>query len=178
MYDIMKGMSTPENDVVDSIVREWSSVRSDIDATPLEVFSRIKRISKQLDLLRRQCFAKAGLEPSEFDVLSAIRRSGDPLGLTPKQLLASNLVSSGTMTNRIDRLARRGLVTREHDPADGRSILVRITPLGTEMVDEAITLLLTEEQALLGGVDTSDVEALSRGLRILAIHMGQTETEQ
>ncbi|MDJ1370834.1 MarR family winged helix-turn-helix transcriptional regulator [Gulosibacter molinativorax] len=170
-------MSTPENDVVDAIVREWSTVRSDIDATPLAVFSRIKRISKQLDLLRRQCFAKAGLEPSEFDVLSALRRSDDPLGLTPKQLLASNLVSSGTMTNRIDRLVRRGLVTREHDPTDGRSILVRITPLGIELVDEAITLLLREEEALLGGVDSDDVEALARGLRILALHMGESEIE-
>ncbi|KAB1643237.1 MarR family winged helix-turn-helix transcriptional regulator [Gulosibacter chungangensis] len=171
-------MSTPENDVVDSIVRGWSSVRSDIDATPLEVFSRVKRISKQLDLLRRACFAKAGLEPSEFDVLSALRRSDAPLGLTPKQLLASNLVSSGTMTNRIDRLVRRGLVTREHDPADGRSILVQITAQGTEMVDEAITLLLNEEEALLGGLDPDDVQALSRGLRVLALHMGQTEMEQ
>lgn len=171
----MKGMATRDKDAVDSIVHEWSTVRSDIDATPLEVFSRIKRIAKQLDLLRRQCFAEAGLEPSEFDVLSALRRSGDPLGLTPKQLLASNLVSSGTMTNRIDRLVRRGLVTRENDPADGRSILVRITPLGTELVDQALTLLLTEEESLLSGVAEADTEALSRGLRVLAIHMGQTE---
>ncbi|MGO1545140.1 MAG: MarR family winged helix-turn-helix transcriptional regulator [Gulosibacter sp.] len=171
-------MSTPENDAVDAIVREWSTVRSDLDATPLEVFSRIKRIAKQLDLLRRQSFAQAGLEPSEFDVLSALRRSGEPFALTPKQLLASNLVSSGTMTNRIDRLVRRGLVTREDDPADGRSILVRITALGSEIVDKAIDILLLEEEALLAGVDRDDVDALSRGLRVLAIHMGESETER
>ncbi|SJM50017.1 MarR family winged helix-turn-helix transcriptional regulator [Gulosibacter sp. 10] len=170
-------MSTPENDAVDAIVREWSTVRSDLDATPLEIFSRVKRIAKQLDQMRRRAFAQAGLEPSEFDVLSALRRSGEPFALTPKQLLATNLVSSGTMTNRIDRLVRRGLVTRRNDPADGRSILVRMTPHGIALVDEAIDLLLADEERLLADLPSEDVAALSRGLRTLAIHMGATDSE-
>ena len=163
---------TPKHDVVDVIVREWSTVRADLDPAPLEVFSRVKRIAKQLDDLRKDAFADAGLEPWEFDVLSALRRAGGPHALTPKQLLATNLVSSGTMTNRIDRLAARGLVVRQDDPADGRSGLVVITDEGIERVDEAITRLIAEEEALLAGVDPDEADALARGLRALSLRMG------
>ena len=161
-----------KHDIVDSIVREWSSVRADLDPAPLEVFSRVKRIAKQLDALRKRVFADAGLEPWEFDVLSALRRAGAPYALTPKQLLATNLVSSGTMTNRIDRLAHRGLVVRQDDPADGRSVLVVISPEGIDRVDEAISRLIDEEGELLAGVAPAESDALARGLRALSIRMG------
>ena len=163
---------TSKHDVVDSIVREWATVRADLDPTPLEVFSRVKRIAKQLDDLRKRVFADAGVEPWEFDVLSALRRAGAPHALTPKQLLATNLVSSGTMTNRIDRLADRGLVVRQDDPDDGRSVLVVITAEGIARVDEAISSLIAEEQELLAGIPTDEGDALARGLRALSLRMG------
>jgi DNA-binding MarR family transcriptional regulator len=121
--------------------------------------------------VRKRAFAEVGLELSEFDVLSALRRSGEPYALTPKQLLASNLVSSGTMTYRIDRLVESGLVVREDDPADGRSVLVRMTPEGRQRVDAAIKGLLEREVVLLADVTDEEFRVLERGLRELSLAM-------
>ena len=117
-------------DEVDRIVGDWERERPDLDFAPLQVLSRVARLSKHLDRARRQAFARSELEASEFDVLSALRRAGTPYRLSPKQLLQQTLVSSGTMTNRIDRLVERGLVTRQTDPNDGRGILVEMSPAG------------------------------------------------
>ena len=175
----MDSMSVePGQDAVDQIVQEWTTVRADLDVSALEVFSRIKRIARQLDSVRREAFSAAHLELWEFDVLSALRRAGEPHALTPKQLMATNLVSSGTMTNRIDRLAARGLVRRGDDPADGRSVLVHMTGDGSERVDEAITRLIRAEDDLLSSLDHADTLALSQGLRALSLRMGVTSDEE
>lgn len=170
-------MDSHETDAVDSIVADWTRVRGDLDFSPLSVFSRVKRISRQLDVVRKRAFAAAGLELSEFDVLSALRRAGAPYALTPKQLLASNLVSSGTMTYRIDRLVERGLVVREDDPADGRSVLVRMTNDGGHRVDAAIQGLLEIERALLADVSEDEFDVLARGLRQLSLAMAAEEAK-
>ncbi|MFD2758252.1 MarR family winged helix-turn-helix transcriptional regulator [Gulosibacter faecalis] len=164
-------MHPHETDAVDTIVDEWTRARPDLDFSPLSVFSRVKRISRQLEVVRKRAFAEVGLELSEFDVLSALRRSGEPYALTPKQLLASNLVSSGTMTYRIDRLVESGLVVREDDPADGRSVLVRMTPEGRQRVDAAIKGLLEREVVLLADVTDEEFRVLERGLRELSLAM-------
>ena len=132
-------------DEVDRIVGDWERERPDLDFAPLQVLSRVARLSKHLDRARRQAFARSELEASEFDVLSALRRAGSPYRLSPKQLLQQTLVSSGTMTNRIDRLVERGLVTRQTDPNDGRGILVEMSPAGLTRVDAAITRLVDAE---------------------------------
>ncbi|PPF46895.1 MarR family transcriptional regulator [Pseudoclavibacter sp. AY1F1] len=158
-------------DTVDTIVRDWSRERPDLDVDPLRIFSRVKRIAKQLDALRKAAFAETGLELWEFDVLSALRRAGSPHRLSPKHLLASNLVSSGTMTNRIDRLVGRGLVTREVDPNDGRGILVTMTPNGRDLVDEALTRLVAAERELLAELDIETRDDLATALRTLSLRM-------
>src|SRR5579875_3015977 len=107
-------------DEVDRLVAAWRRERADLDVTPLEVLSRVTRLARHLDRARRTAFAEHGLEPWEFDVLSALRRAGAPYQLSPGQLLTQTLVTSGTMTNRIDRLAKRGLVERLPDPSDRR----------------------------------------------------------
>lgn len=160
-------------DAVDDIVREWRAVRGDLDFSPLSVFSRIKRIARQLEVVRKRAFAQVDLELPEFDVLSALRRAGEPYALTPKQLLASNLVSSGTMTYRIDRLEQRGLVVREDDPADGRSVIVRMTALGRERVDAAIQGLLDQERRLLPSLSADEFAVLEAGLRQLSLAMAE-----
>jgi DNA-binding MarR family transcriptional regulator len=111
----------PANDEVDRIVGAWQRERPDLDFTPLQVLSRVARLSRHLDRARRTAFAASDLESWEFDVLSALRRAGAPYQLSPKSLLQQTLVSSGTMTNRIDRLVQRGLVERRTDPNDARS---------------------------------------------------------
>ena len=96
----------------------------------MEVLSRISRLAQHLDRRRAGAFSAHGLESWEFDVLAALRRSGPPYRLTPGQLVRETGVTSGTMTNRVDRLAARGLVSREEHPADGRGVLVRLTDRG------------------------------------------------
>ncbi|WP_147916255.1 MarR family winged helix-turn-helix transcriptional regulator [Ruania zhangjianzhongii] len=154
-------------DEVDRIVQAWQRERPDLDVTPLRVFSRIGRLSRHLDLARRAAFAQHGLEVWEFDVLSALRRAGEPYQLTPGRLLTQTLVSSGTMTNRIDRLVAHGLVVRAPAPEDRRVVLVRLTDAGRAVVDAAMEDLLRRESRLLAGIDGTQSEELSAILRQL-----------
>lgn len=164
-------MHEVRTDTVDSIVDQWSATRPDLDFAPLAVFSRISRIDKHLDALRRRAFNDAGLDLAEFDVLSALRRAGEPFALSPTQLLATNLVSSGTMTNRINRLVSRGLVEREADPSDRRSVRVRITPDGKSRVDAAIRALVELEQRVLEDIPESTLTTLADTLRTLTLRL-------
>src|SRR5487761_620635 len=93
-------------DEVDELVDAWRAQRPDLDVEPMQVLSRISRLARHLDIARRGAFADHGLEAWEFDVLSALRRQGPPFQLTPGALLRATLVTSGTMTNRVDRLRR------------------------------------------------------------------------
>ena len=156
-------------DEVDRIVAAWSRERPDLDVAPLAVLSRVSRLARHLDLARREAFAGHGLEPWEFDVLAALRRAGRPYALSPGQLLTQTLVSSGTMTNRIDRLAGRGLVERGPAPRDRRGVLVRLTAGGRDRVDAALTGLLERERALLAGLDRDESQLLSDLLRRLVM---------
>lgn len=170
----MEGMSNVRTDTVDGIVEQWSAQRPDLDFTPLAVFSRISRISKQLDALRRRAFAAAGLDLAEFDVLAALRRAGEPFALSPTQLLTTNQVTSGTMTNRINRLVGRGLVVREADTTDRRSVRVQITAEGKRRVDAAIRALVDTEDEVLRDLPSSERDALVTALRSLTLRLSDT----
>jgi len=159
----------PSNDEVDRIVDAWVRERPDLDFAPLQVLSRVARLARHLDRARRAAFAASELESWEFDVLSALRRAGSPYTLSPKALLQQTLVSSGTMTNRIDRLVDRELVERRADPGDGRGILVVMTTLGRERVDTAIGELVTGEAELLDALSIGDQEKLAGLLRKLSL---------
>jgi DNA-binding MarR family transcriptional regulator len=162
-------MSEPGADEVDRIVEAWARERPDLDFAPLQVLSRVARLAKHLDRARRTAFTASGLEPWEFDVLAALRRAGGDLGLSPKALLQQTLVSSGTMTNRVDRLVDRGLVERRTDPHDGRGVLVVMTRRGSEAVDDAITELMALETDLLARLSKADQERLGTLLRKLSV---------
>lgn len=159
----------PAHDEVDRIVDAWRRERPDLDFAPLEVLSRVGRLAKHLDRARRSAFSQSELESWEFDVLSALRRAGTPYELSPKALLQQTLVSSGTMTNRIDRLVERGLVTRRTAPNDGRGVLVGMTEHGLTRVDTAITRLLRAEAELLSTLSTVERERLAGLLRTLSL---------
>ena len=154
-------------DEVDRIVAAWRRERPDLDVSPLEVLSRVTRLARHLDLARRAAFAEQGLEPWEFDVLSALRRAGRPYQLTPGQLVTQTLVTSGTMTNRVDRLADRQCVERHPDPSDRRGVLVRLTDAGRDLVDAAMADLLARERDLLAGLSTQEAASLAELLRTL-----------
>jgi DNA-binding MarR family transcriptional regulator len=155
------------HDEVDGLVVAWRAQRPDLDVEPMQVLSRISRLARHLDIARRGAFADHGLESWEFDVLSALRRQGPPFQLTPGALLRATLVTSGTMTNRIDRLAAAGLVRREPDPRDKRGVLVTLTRRGQESVDAALADLLRRERVLLAGLNVVDRRRLADLMRIL-----------
>lgn len=166
----------PEHDEVDRIVEAWSRERPDLDFEPLQVLSRVGRLARHLDRARRSAFAASDLESWEFDVLSALRRAGEPYQLSPKALLQQTLVSSGTMTNRIDRLVARGLVERHTAPHDGRGVLVVMTAAGESRVDTAISRLLVAETELLVHLSASDRSRLAGLLRKLSLDFDGPES--
>jgi DNA-binding MarR family transcriptional regulator len=163
-------------DEVDGLVEAWARERSDLDLGPVEVFSRISRLSRHLDLARRDAFTAHGIESWEFDVLAALRRAGAPYELSPGRLRRETLVTSGTMTNRVDRLASRGFVERLPDPHDRRGVLVRLTAEGKSTVDGAFGALLGAEAALLEGLAPRDRATLARLLRTLLAPFSPSDT--
>ncbi|MEU0565100.1 MarR family transcriptional regulator [Nonomuraea sp. NPDC005983] len=160
-------MTEDPQDEVDRLIAAWRSERPDLDVEPLQVLSRVSRLAKHLDRARRASFAEHNLEPWEFDVLTALRRAGRPYELSPGALLKATLVTSGTMTNRIDRLAQAGLVRRRPDPEDRRGVLVSLTDTGLARVDAAFADLLRREHALLASLGPTDQRTLSSLLRTL-----------
>lgn len=152
-------------DEVDRLVDAWARERPDLDVEPLQVLSRVTRLARHLDRARRAAFAEHDLEASEFDVLAALRRAGEPYVLSPGQLLAQTLVTSGTMTNRIDRLEGKRLVAREPDPGDRRGVHVRLTEHGRARVDAAIADLLARERELLAALSARQRATLAALLR-------------
>jgi DNA-binding MarR family transcriptional regulator len=156
-----------ERDEVDELVGAWHRERDDLDLAPVEVFSRIGRLARLLDKARREAFTAHAIETWEFDVLAALRRAGDPYQLTPGALLKQTMVTSGTMTNRVDRLAHRGLVERSPDPSDRRGVLVRLTASGKGTVDGAFESLLESERELLSGLAPQDRQQLAALLKQL-----------
>jgi DNA-binding MarR family transcriptional regulator len=168
------GNATPQEragwratDGVDELVAAWQAERPDLDVRPMQVLSRISRLAKHLDRERRAAFAGHGLEPWEFDVLAALRRQGSPYELSPGALLRATLVTSGTMTNRIDRLEQANLVRRRPDPDDKRGVLVTLTVAGQSRVDAALAGLLQAEQALLANLPEASRQSLANLLRTL-----------
>ena len=157
-----------EPDEVDAIVAAWQRERPDVDVSAMQVLSRVSRLARHLDRARKQAFAAHDLETWEFDVLAALRRTGPPHDLSPGRLVAVTLVTSGTMTNRVDRLAARGLVERRPDPNDRRGVLVRLTAAGRRTVDAALDELLAHEREILGALAPAEATRLADALRTLA----------
>ena len=156
-------------DEVDRLITAWKRERPDLDLSPFAVLSRISRISRNLDIARRDAFAD--LETWGFDVLAALRRAGDPYQLSPGALMQETLVTSGTMTHRLDHLEELKLITRQPDPADGRGSLVTLTASGMRAVDKALEGLLKHERELLTGLTREERNALAELLSTLAAHL-------
>ncbi len=158
-----------ERDEVDELVEAWHRERADLDLAPVEVFSRISRLARLLDKARREAFSAHRVESWEFDVLAALRRAGRPYQLTPGALVRQTMVTSGTMTNRVDRLAQRGLVERSPDPRDRRGVLVGLTAPGKRTVDGAFETLLAAERGLLADLSDGDRGSLAALLKRLML---------
>lgn len=156
-------------DEVDGIVAAWCRERPDLDVEPLEILSRISRLADVLDDRRAAAFVEHGLQAHEFDVLAALRRSGEPFEMTAGELGAATYVTSGTMTSRLDRLVARRLVIRRSDENDGRLVRVRLTAAGRRRVDGALAALLDSERELVGRLTPAKRERLAGMLRELLV---------
>lgn len=156
-------------DDVDRIIEAWSREAPDADLQPLEVLSRVTRLARHLDFVRKEVFASHDLDNWEFDVLASLRRSGAPYELSPGQLIQQTLSTSGTMTNRIDRLVARDLVERLPDPNDRRGVRVRLTPQGATVARKALGDLLAAERQMLSVVSEEECHAAADVLRNILI---------
>src|SRR5215472_3219984 len=158
-----------QQDALDRIVSEWHRVRPDLDPSPLAVLGRLQRLA---GLVRRRVDALLkpyGLAWELLDVLGALRRAGPPFQRTPTALYRACMLSSGAMTNRIDRLEAAGLVRRVPDPDDRRGTLVGLTARGLEAVDEAIAAVWATQAQLVADLTEAEQEQLSTLLRTLLL---------
>ena len=145
-----------ELDHVGRLMEQWHVERPDLDISPLGVIGRLHRLADALHEQLRPVFAEAGLSDGEFDVLASLRRAGTPYELTPGELSASTMVTSGAVTKRIDRLEKAGLVTRTVCADDARSRRIKLTTTGFELVDRLIGVHVANEHRLLS--DLSELE--------------------
>jgi DNA-binding MarR family transcriptional regulator len=159
------------SDYLDGILAQWAAERPDLDISPMGVIGRISRLSRVLESNINQVFASYNLSRGGFDVLAALRRSGAPFRLSPTELYNSLLISSGAMTNRVDRLEERKLVVRVPDPSDRRGVLVALTTKGRRLVDTVIAAHLENEQELLKHLNGLERQELAQLLRKLLVNL-------
>lgn len=164
-------------DAVDAIVRQWARERPDLDVSPMEVIGRVSRLSRLIDRRLVANFATHGIEPWMYDVLATLRRVGEPFELGPTNLLAHSMITSGAMTNRIDRLVERALVERHHDEEDRRRVTIRLTTAGRDLVDRIAADHYEFEDRLLAALDDEARRTLAGLLRTLLSDLGDVAPE-
>jgi DNA-binding MarR family transcriptional regulator len=158
-------------DSVDRIVQQWRTVRSDLDVSPIEVIGRVSRLSRLVDRRLAVNFARHGIEAWMYDVLATLRRSGEPYELTAGNLVRQTMVTTGAITNRIDRLEARGFVERARAD-DRRKVIVRLTSAGLDRVEEAVQGHLDVERALLSALSPRQQRELASLLRKTLTSLG------
>lgn len=149
-------------DHVTDILKQWGSERPDLDVTPMGVIGRLKRLHDHLTRGLDTVYAAHGLNAASFDVLATLRRSGAPFNLSPGDLMERTMVTSGTMTNRIDRLEQAGLVKRHRNPTDGRGMVVALTDAGFKLIDRAINDHVANQHRLTEALSPADQKALDQ----------------
>lgn len=159
------------SDPVDEILAQWQRERPDLDAAPMGIVGRLARLSKHWERAVQATFSDYELRPGEFDVLATLRRSGAPYQLSPTALFNSMMVSSGTMTHRLDRLEQAGLVKRGPDPSDRRGTIIHLTEKGFERVEAAVESHIDTMNQLLSALELSEREALAMLLRKLLLSL-------
>lgn len=158
-------------DAVDRVLVQWARERPDLDTSPMGVVGRISRVARLADAALRQNFASTDLDPPSFDVLATLRRAGAPFELTPGELVRMSMVTSGAVSQRLDRLEERGLVTRRRSPADARGVLVRLSEAGRRAVEDVLPSHLATEEKLLAPLTGAEQAQLADLLRrLLAAH--------
>ena len=152
-------------DDIDNIIAQWAAQRPDLNTDPMALIGRLGRLRSRLADEMAKTFAKHGLTSASFDVLATLLRSGPPHALTPNQLLDTMMITSGTMTNRIDQLVRAGLVKRVPNPDDKRSVSVALTDKGRAVIDRAVTDHVATQERIVSVIDPDEQAQLNALLK-------------
>lgn len=158
-------------DHVDEVLHQWRREHPELDVSPMGVIGRISRVSATLDRRIATVMAEHDLQPGEFDLLATLRRSGPPYQLTVGGLLESVMVTSGAVTNRLNRLVEKGLVSRDVDPENRRSVIVALTDTGLRRVEAALIDHVENERTCLQALDADQQAALTDLLRMLLLDL-------
>lgn len=166
---------TAERDAVDRLLEEWATERPDLDSSPVAVIGRVSRLARLLERRLGENFAAHGIEPWMYDVMATLRRIGPPHELCAGDLVGRTMVTTGAVTNRVDRLVERGYLEREPDPTDRRKVVVRLTPAGIAKVDEVAGPHLALEDELLAPLSPRARTDLADVLRTVLLHLGDQD---
>ena len=169
----MPGMAPAQRDAVDRITAQWRTARPDLDVSPIEVIGRVSRLSRLIDRRLADNFARHGLENWMYDVLATLRRSGPPYELMAGELVGQTMVTTGAITNRIDRLEQRGFVERD-SAQDRRKVIVRLTAQGLQIVDQVVVDHLAAEREIVAMLSERQRRELARMLRAALIGLGDS----
>ncbi|MFI5607873.1 MarR family winged helix-turn-helix transcriptional regulator [Amycolatopsis sp. NPDC051903] len=159
-------------DHVDTVLAQWAEQRPDLDVSPMAVLGRLKRVSRLVDSELSRTFARHGLDAPSYDVLATLRRNDPPHHLTPTELMRSAMVTSGAVTQRLDRLEDRGLITRSRSVTDGRGIVVSLTDDGRALIDRVLPDHFATGRRVLDALDPLERSALADALRTLLESFG------
>lgn len=152
-------------DHVDKVLAQWRQERPDLDTGPMGIMGRLKRLQNALAAGLEVEFAAHGLNAASFDVLATLRRAGPPYALSPSALIDWTMVTSGTMTNRLDRLEGAGLIARRRNPDDGRGQVVALTDKGLALIDRAVAAHVANQHRLIAGLPPETRDQLDAALR-------------
>jgi len=152
-------------DGIDLVIEQWAEEKPDLDCSGMALFGRIMRLTAHCGNKILQCHKSYGLKPGEFDVLATLLRSGNNYCLTPSQLISTMMLTSGAMTNRLDKLEIKGLITRIHSKQDRRSVSIALTELGKKLIDKVIKDHVKIQNSLISSLSESEKPALNTLLK-------------
>lgn len=158
-----------QSDQVDQIISQWALQRPEVDTSALQISARILLLSRLLNDCCDEALSELGLTLWQYDVLAALRRSGQPYRLSPTDLARAVTLSTAAMTNRLDRLEAKGWIKREDDPADRRGLLIQLTPSGCELIDRALPLRVATDKRSLDSLSKESQGELAKLLRQVLI---------
>jgi len=166
-----------QTDRIDTLIGQWRRERPDVDPSAMGIAGRVLRLAQHLERRLEVLLAEYNLMPWQFDVLATLRRSGPPYQMTPTRLMQSVMLSSGAMTNRLDRLEAAGLVKRQPDPADRRGVLITLTAKGRRMVDDALPARFHEARLNRAVLSDAEARGMEASLRKLLLALDPESTD-
>lgn len=165
-------------EVHDDTMATWTRERPDIDFTAMGTVLRVGQLMNIAVKGFDELLLPLGINLGEFDVLAALRRGGVDNVLTPTQLANVAMLSPGGMTNRLNRLEKRGYIRRRPDPLDRRGSLVTLTKAGVKIADAAVELVIEAQTGIVNALTPKERERLDRSLdKLISAVVGRAEGE-